>query len=312
MGRRRFRKLLIFAGLVGIIIVILNFIHAYKRLAIPEYQEPIITLYLHQQNKTVNLPLETYICGVVAAEMPASFSLEALKAQALCARTYTCKKILDQKEYPLGADLSDDINTCQAYVNWEEFQKLHPAGYSELRKKIEQAVSSTRAEIITYNQQPIDALYHSTCGGYTESAAEVWQADIPYLQSVKCDYCRDSKYFETTQVISYQNIYDATGLKKSDGNKIYIKDKSSSGRTQILQVFNNEISASKFRSLFNLPSTFWRFTTSKNNLIISSKGYGHGVGMCQYGANGMGKSGKNYRQILSHYYKGIKIYTLNY
>lgn len=311
MGKRRLKKTLLLAGLVIILIFLVNFINA-RKIPWPECREPIITLYLHQEKRTVNLPFESYICGVVAAEMPASFSIEALKAQALCARTYACKKILDHKEYPLGANLSDDITTCQAYVSWEEFQMLHPAQFQKLKEKIEQAVLLTRAEIITFEQRPIDALYHSTCGGFTESASEVWKADIPYLQSVKCNYCQESRYYETTQVISYQNIYNVTGISSKNDRDIFIKDKSQSGRSQLLEIFNSEISAAKFRSLFNLPSTYWKFKTDNNNLIISSKGYGHGVGMCQYGAGGMAQSGKSYRDILSYYYKGTEIYTLDY
>lgn len=277
-----------------------------------EIPPPVIRLYLHRTQEIIELDIEEYICGVVAAEMPASFELEALKAQALCARTYACQKILTQKEYPLNADLSDDISSCQAYVSWEEFEKLHPVGYQAWKSKIQLAVTSTRGEIITYQNQPIDALYHSTCGGNTESAAAAWGADIPYLQSVQCNYCSSSKYYQSEQVISYQelrNIYDYQGSNPPD---ISISQISSSGRAREI-ILNHQVrSAGTFRQLLNLPSTCWNFQKDKDSLIINSRGYGHGVGLCQYGANGLALAGKNYREILSYYYQDTGVRKVSY
>ncbi len=272
--------------------------------------QPIIRLFLHQSGQVIELEIEKYVAGVVAAEMPASFELEALKAQAVCARTYACKKILDRKPYPLNANLSDDINCCQAYVSWEGFQELHPARYEELKEKIQSAVSATRGELISYKDLPIDALYHSTCGGYTESAAAAWGSDIPYLQSVKCNYCSESDYYESTQVISLGMLQDK--LTGNDSAHIEISQKSDSGRARELRVNDQLISAGSFRQLFNLPSTNWELKKESKELIINSRGYGHGVGLCQYGANGMAQQGKGYRQILSHYYKNIRLEKLNY
>ncbi len=274
--------------------------------------QPIIKLYLHESKKIIELEIEQYVCGVVAAEMPASFDLEALKAQALCARTYACKKIIENRSYPLGANLSDDITCCQAYVPWSQFKELHPAQYEKLKAKIELAVFSTEGELIMYKNHPIDALYHSTCGGKTESAAAVWGNEIPYLQSVKCPYCYASNYYETCQVISCQDINDISGLLTGKSPHIEISQKSQSGRAREVMVNDQEISASKFRQLFTLPSTYWEFKIDKDELIINSRGYGHGVGLCQYGANGMALDGKSYIEIISHYYKDTKIVKLKY
>jgi len=274
--------------------------------------EPTIKLYLHNKNRVINLSMEAYVCGVVAAEMPASFAVEALKAQALCARTYAFKKLSQHHKYPLQADLSDDANICQVYISWQQFSKRHPADYEILREKIEQVVSSTRGEIIIYNNQPIDALYHSTCGGRTENASDVWQADIPYLKSVECEYCKASKYYETEQVFSYQDLKDISGLNLDKDINIEITETSRSGRAKELQINGNSISAAKFRKLLKLPSTYWELKVANNSLYINSRGYGHGVGMCQYGANGMALDGKLYKEILAYYYKGTEIYSLNY
>ncbi len=297
-------------GILGIVAVVLACYSHNNHSS--EITPPTIKLYLHESNQIIKLEIEEYVCGVVAAEMPASFALEALKAQALCARTYACKKIMEDRQYPLNADLSDDITCCQAYVSWPQFEDLHPAQYEELKAKIELAVSSTRGELIVYKDKPIDALYHSTCGGQTESAADVWGTDIPYLQSVECKYCSASNYYETRQVISYQDLNDISGLVTGSNPHIEISEKSLSGRAREIKVNDQEISASQFRQLFNLPSTYWEFKNEKDDLIINSRGYGHGVGMCQYGANGMALDGKSYKEIISHYYKDTEIYKLNY
>ncbi len=304
-------KIVIALGIIGILILVLtsSFHHDNSSKKIPQ---PTITLYLHEPKRTIQLEFEEYVCGVVAAEMPASFAIEALKAQALCARTYACKKIIENRPYPMDANLSDDITCCQAYVSWAQFQDLHPAQFELLKAKIEQAVASTRGEIITYKNKPIDALYHSTCGGQTESAGDVWGTKIPYLQSVECNYCSNSNYYESRQVISYQDLHNVSGLLTDNSLSIEISEKTRSGRAREIKLNDQEISANKFRQLFNLPSTYWEFQINTNDLIINSRGYGHGVGLCQYGANGMASDGKNYKEILSHYYKDIKIYKLNY
>ncbi len=272
--------------------------------------EPQIRLYLHQQNETVILNVENYICGVVAAEMPAAFSPEALKAQAVCARTYTFKKILDNHDYPLNGDLSDDPNTCQAYINWEEFQKRHPKNYQLLREKIEDAVCATRGEYMIYDGKPIDALYHSTCGGKTESAGDVWMREVPYLKSVPCSYCQNSSYYQTIQVFSYESLQKIGVIE--DDLRIEITDCSASGRIKTLKINGSAISAAKFRSLLNLPSTCWTFDIQPTELIINSRGYGHGVGLCQYGANGMAQQGKSYKDILFYYYTDIDLKKVEY
>jgi stage II sporulation protein D len=298
-------------ALVILLLLLLTVLAVNLNKPLPEtIPQPMVKLYLHQSGQIIELEIEEYVAGVVAAEMPASFELEALKAQAVCARTYACKKILDGKPYPLNADLSDDISSCQAYVSWDKFQELHPAKYQELKEKIQSAVEDTRGELITYQNSPIDALYHSTCGGHTESAVAAWGSNIPYLQSVKCNYCREYAYYESTQVISLGSLQEK--LTVNGNADIEISQKSDSGRVRQLRVNEQVISAGSFRQLFNLPSTNWELSRQEQGIIVNSRGYGHGVGLCQYGANGLAQQGKDYQQILSHYYKNIRIKKLNY
>lgn len=274
----------------------------------PVKEEPPITVYRSKTGKLETMSLEKYIVGTVAAEMPASFELEALKAQAVCARTYALRKLSEGKVYPREANLSDDINTCQAYVNQSEFINLHP-GQAELWwDKIQQAVKETRGEVILYDNQLIDALYHSTCGGQTESAFEVWGQNIPYLQSVTCRYCQESRRYKTVQVFSWQEVSANTGK----GHSIKVMETSSSGRIKRVKVNQKIMSGSQLRQLFRLPSTWCSFHTDNNELTITSHGYGHGVGLCQYGAQGMAKQGNDYQTILKHYYRQTRVYKLPY
>lgn len=271
-------------------------------------QGPFIQLYLGEEKRVQKMPLEEYITGTVAAEMPASFATEALKAQAVCARTYALRKLLQKHEYPMKADLSDDINTCQAFISKEEFMRRHPRDSEVYWEKIVQAVQSTRGEIMVYQNEPIDALYHSTCGGQTESALEVWGNEVPYLHSVKCNYCRESNYFHSVQVFNWQELPGARG-KNPD---IKILEKSSTGRIKKIAINDQIISGSSLRARLGLPSTWWRLKIGQGKIIINSRGYGHGVGLCQYGANGMAQKGADYHVILNTYYQGIKTYKLKY
>lgn len=267
--------------------------------------EPVINLYLHQQNETISLNLEDYIVGTVAAEMPASFSMEALKAQAVCARTYALKKLIEKHPYPQGADLSDDINSCQAFTN-----VLSGDLNADHLKKIKEAVRSTRGEVLLYNSQPIDALYHSTCGGKTESA---WgeEGNAPYLQSVKCGYCTESPHYHETHKFKNQTLNALVGDR---GRKLSLKiiSFSPSGRVNQLSINGKKLYAARLRQELDLPSQWFEFAVNKKDTTFYTHGYGHGMGMCQYGANGMGKQGKSYRQILEHYYHNIKLYKITY
>ena len=274
--------------------------------------EPYILLYLHEKDQTAKLKFEEYLVGAVAAEMPASFAPEALKAQAVCARTYAVKKLIEQHAYPHQADLSDDINNCQAYISPAEFKRVHPRHHEELLARIQQAVDETRGEIMLSGGEPIDAVYHSTCGGQTEDVGEVWLQALPYLTSVKCKYCSDSKHYSTVQVFSFQQIESHMGLSQDENLKIDILKTTSSGRIKELSINNKIISGEQFRRQLNLPSNWLRFETDPGKLTIKSRGYGHGVGMCQYGANGMAQDGAGYQQILEHYYQDIDFIKISY
>lgn len=274
-------------------------------------RDPSIKLYLSKEDRVITLSLEEYLAGCVAAEMPASFELEALKAQAVCARTYAIRKLLDNHPYPKGADLSDDPNTCQAYISEEEFSKRHGSNSELLFRKVKIAVKETEGVIVLYDNEPIDALYHSTCGGRTADAEESWGSKVPYLKSRVCNYCKDSKRYVTTKVYSFQEISKRTGIKITSQSSIK-EVKGSSGRTVALYIDKTRIKTSRLRSLLDLPSSWVNINISKNKVFMTIHGYGHGVGLCQYGANGLAQKGASYVEILKYYYEGIDIYKINY
>jgi stage II sporulation protein D len=303
---RKTKKRLIIVILVISLAGIYQYIQEQKEATL----EPYIKLYLHKQGTIVAMDLEQYIKGVVTAEMPASFEIEALKAQAVCARTYAVKKLIEQRAYPQGADLSDDISSCQAYA-----PLLNSTGadsyQQELAKKIDQAVESTRGEIMIFDSMPIDALYHSTCGGKTENAGDVWGKDVPYLQSVSCDDCSNSPRYEKSQIFNNEDI---NKLVEEKGNilSIRILAKTPGGRLKSLSINGHQMDGGTLRARLNLPSSSIEIHPSIHTTVIKTRGYGHGVGLCQYGANGMAQRGKNYHQILKKYYSGIDFYKVDY
>jgi stage II sporulation protein D len=307
--KTRTNKRALFIAIVVLIITAVGaggYIHARKAAV----SEPFIHLYLHDQQKIVAMNLEEYIKGTVAAEMPASFDMEALKAQAVCARTYAIKKLLNNSIYPQGADLSDDTQSCQAYISLQNFALQNPER-RELLERINEAVDATRGEIIVYGSEPIDALYCSTCGGQTESPEAVWGGKIDYLTSVKCDDCKESTHYEDTTVVSNDIIKK---LVKDNSKSLHIKILSCTpgGRPQKISINNHPIDAATVRKALNLPSNWIEFEVSSKTTAIHTRGYGHGVGLCQWGANGMAQRGCNYHQILQKYYTGVSFYKIEY
>jgi MreB/Mrl family cell shape determining protein len=272
----------------------------------------------------IEIGMEEYLVGVVAAEMPSSFHMEALKAQAVIARTYALQKRKETggngcKNHP-GSDLCTDSACCQA---WEDvgisLAKWPTDEAPSYLQRIQEAVRATHNMIVTYEGEPIEAVYHSTCGGVTEAAAEAWSGNnsLFYLQSVECSYCRHSPYFKK-EIVMESSAY-AAALKNQKGALpvlgegniplLEVRKCSSSGRNLLLSVGNSEqiYSGTEVRSLLGLPSTFFRWHTENGRIIFTTRGHGHGVGLCQYGADGMGREGKNYQEILKYYYQGVEI-----
>ncbi|KAB7671819.1 stage II sporulation protein D [Bacillus sp. B1-b2] len=283
-----------------------------------EVSEPTMEVGVYRESKEVveKLDLEEYVVGVVASEMPAKFEMEALKAQALTARTYIVKRIVSDKaaELPEGAIVGDSIS-YQVYNDQEELKKIwENAGYDWQKnmKKIEEAVAETRGQILTFEGNPIDATFFSTSNGYTENSDDVWANSISYLQSVESPWDVDSPKFNGEQTISVKEFEESLGVQLSSSSNImenitYTKGK----RIDSATINGKELSGTEIREKLKLKSTDFTMDRDGDNIIVKTKGYGHGVGMSQYGANGMAVSGKTYEDIVKYYYKGVEVTASN-
>lgn len=257
----------------------------------------IINLY-RKNGSVVSMELDEYLVGVVGAEMPASFNIEALKAQAIVARTYTLKTINS------GKKLSDD-NSTQNYKSNEELKNTWGSSYNTYYNKVRSAVIDTKEIVIKYNGSLIDALYHSTSNGYTEDASNVWKNSVPYLKSVSSEYDTTNKNFIYNKFISYQDLSNKLGIPVSYSSNIEISEKTNSGRVKYLNIDGNIFNGVNVRTILELRSTDFVFEKQETGINIITKGYGHGVGMSQYGANGMANNGYSYKDIILHYYTGV-------
>lgn len=276
-----------------------------------------VRLYLHQENKVKKMQLEEYLIGVVAAEMPAEFPLDALKAQAVAARTYAVKRMgTNGVANPLhtGADLCDDHCHGQAWLSREELkERWGTLRYYSYFYKVKTAVDETRGEVLTYQGQLIDPAYHAACGGKTENSEDVWKFQVPYLRSVPCPYEDDPQSVQEV-AISLEQLDQALGttmaaipVSGAKAGGIKVLERTSSGRPKTLLVDGQQFSTVAVRELLGLRSTNFTWKLQDSSITFTTTGYGHGVGMCQYGAKGMAEHGYTYRTILGHYYSGAEV-----
>ena len=273
-----------------------------------------IKLLLTEQNKVVELDFDDYIKGVLIGEMPVAFELEALKAQALVARTYTLYKLRNSGSSHENADICDNVNCCQCYKTKEyAFASWDDSGEKEKWLKVEEAVETTKNQVITYNGEIIAAFFHANSAGKTEDVKHIWgEEEIPYLKSVggfEVDLEEDNKILSSGEFEKIIKEKDESYTYKSGDIKIL--DYTTSGRVNSIQIGANTIKGTEFRNLFGLKSTDIEIETTDEEIKIKTKGYGHGVGMSQVGANQMALDGKKYDEIVKHYYSGVEIQTIS-
>ena len=287
----------------------------------PALSDREIVVSYHESGDRVTLPLETYVIGVVAAEMPSSFEPEALKAQAVIARSYALGKINANagKAANGHGDLCDDPGHCQAYYDPAYLEKEWGADFAEKYRKVTDAVTATAGQVLTYEGGLAQTFYHSTCGGKTASAKEVWGEEIPYLQSVTCKWDRDAPRYRETFSVSLSDLPWLLGdgsspcIAVAEGETVTVvpsvAGESDSGRIEAVSYAGLMFDAADFRRALGLNSTRFTLESDGETLKVTTYGFGHGVGLCQYGANGMAKDGKTYDEILSYYYKGTELNT---
>ncbi len=280
-----------------------------------EKGEEISIKLLHEKTgETEEVNLEEYLCNVVSAEMPVSFELEALKAQAIVARTYTIFKMENKKHE--NADICDSSKCCQAWVSKEErFKRWEDGKKEENWIKISKAVDETKGKIITYNNKPINAFFHSNSGGKTELPVNVWGGNnYPYLQVIETSGENEYKQFLSELELSNEELLDKLKVKYGDininfedDNDIKILEFTESGRVRTIKMGNHNISGVELRNILNLKSNNFEIEKKDGKIKFKVKGYGHGVGMSQTGADSLAKQGKNAEEIIKHFYKNIEI-----
>lgn len=270
---------------------------------------------LHSETGIVEeLPLDTYLYGVVSSEMPAVYREEALKAQAVVARTYTIYKIKNGSKHE-NADICDSPSCCQAWISKENrFSRWEEKDRENFWNKIVNAVESTKGKIITYNNEPINAFFHSNSGGKTELPINVWGGEYPYLQVVETSGEDMYSTYSSEVVISKDELISKMLEKNSkfeiDFSKedaIKILGYTDGERIKEIQIGNTVLSGVEARAIFGLKSAKFNFEIIDNNIKFTVSGYGHGVGLSQSGSDALASQGKNYEEIIKHYYKDVEI-----
>lgn len=279
-------------------------------------KEPLnytVSVFRDKLGEVQELELESYVAGVVASEMPATFEEEALKAQALAARTYVTQIIAagGAADLPDKADITDTI-AHQVYKSDDELKALWKDEYDNKKAKIKKAVEATKGEVLTYKGKPITASFFSTSNGWTENAKDYWEEDVPYLQSVESEWDKDAapEFIHETS-IAVAEFEEKLGIKLSKGEIGTVLERTPGHRVKTVSIAGQTFSGRDIREKLGLRSTDFHWTQKGDSILIQTKGYGHGVGMSQYGANGMAKEGKNYNEIVMHYFKGVEIASVD-
>ncbi len=298
----------LFIVFIPFIIVMVFDIDKKEEIALNFVSNTIIRVKREGSGDIEYLPLEEYIVGVLAGEMPIYFEKEAFKAQAVAARSYALKRIEYNKENEY--DVVDSVIN-QVYLDNNYLKDAWKDEYVTNINKLREVVNETENEILEYDGEVIDALFFSTSNGYTENASLVFNMDLPYLKSVKSAWDeKTSSAFRSSLSISLNDFYDKLGLDYNEKLDVKIIKRSSTNRVINLNINGKEFISKSLYSKLGLRSTDFSIRQDGNNVIIDMVGYGHGVGMSQYGAEGMAEEGYSYSDILKYYYSGTNIKKL--
>ena len=249
------------------------------------------------------MDMDEYLTGVVLAEMPAFFEPEALKAQAVAARTYARKAAVTGGKHGDGS-VCTDYTCCQAYLSPEEY--LEKGGIRDDIQKVRSAVLDTSGYVLTYNGELIEAVYFSCSGGKTEDAAAVWGTDYPYLRSTDSPGEEGAAFYSDTKVFTPEEFENALGIVLSAEPAQWFGEvtRTAGDGVDTMEIGGLKFSGVELRTALGLRSTAFTITVQENMIQVETLGYGHRVGMSQYGADAMAAAGSDYQQILSHYYPG--------
>lgn len=277
-------------------------------------KEDTISVFMTTENETEVMDMRDYIIGAVAAEVPASYDEEAIKAQALAAVTFAEYKKKNGTENGIqGADISDDSSKHQGYMTKEEMKSKWGDAYESYYRKIADAVDDVIDKVIVYDDEPIMAAYHAISSGRTESAENMWGEDIEYLVSVDSEWDTQSTRYKSEVVLTpddienFMEFTDNADFSTEKEEWIKITEVSESGTVLEADVCGVSLTGMEVRNLFSLRSPVFSVEYSQGEYVFTVSGYGHGVGMSQNGANCMAQNGSTYEEIIKHYYKGVTI-----
>lgn len=270
-----------------------------------EGDEQEMTIRVLHEGRIINLDLDDYVCAVLMAEMPASFESEALKAQAVAIRTYTLRKIHGTQKHP-DADICTNNDCCQAYKSLENSEN------TESGRKVRTAVLDTIGQVLLYDHELIDATYFSSSGGRTESAVAVWGMNVPYLQA-KDSPEEDAKYYRDQVSFDESEILSLLGFSNSIRDFTYKDITYTDGYgVDTINICGTMFTGIELRHLLNLRSTAFDIKIAGDTITFITRGYGHRVGLSQYGAQSMAQKGNNYQQILAYYYPDTELMVLDH
>ena len=315
MGENMRKILVVLISIFIVPLSITNFFYDFKikkivsGIIINEEKKKDTTIRVLRSNNNIEtLNLEDYLIGVVSSEVPVYFENEAIKAQAVAARTYALKQMQNRQNE--SYDVTDTTST-QVYKSDDELKNKWGTKYEEYKNKIKQCIDETSGQYLTYNNDIIYAFFFSMSNGKTEDNKNVFGKDLPYLKSVDSSFDeKETNNFKVTTNISLSDFYQKLGLPYNDNLTINDIQYTESGRVGNLKINNSIFKGTAIRSKLSLRSTDFTIEKKDNNVVITTKGFGHGVGLSQYGANALAKQNKKYDEILKYYYQGTNLQKL--
>ena len=299
------KKILLFSSLVVFIpFILVTFFIRDDEITFNFSSNSLVRVYDEENKVIYNIPIEDYVVGVVAGEMPVDFELEALKAQSVAARSY----VMVQMEKNIKKRY-DVVNTVmnQVYLDKSHLMTVWKDSYIEKINKIKSAVLATKGEYISYDGKVAEALFFSTSPGVTENSEEIFKNKVEYLRSKESSWDEISPVYTSNITYTLEEFYNLLNIEYKKNLEIEITKTTSTGRIKKIKINGKELTGNYVCSKLKLKSTYFEIIKEDNKVIIKNKGYGHGVGMSQYGAQGMAKLGYTYQDILKHYYTDIEI-----
>lgn len=278
-----------------------------------------VDVWLSDEKKVVEVDFEDYVTRVTASEMPANFDEEALKAQSVAARTYVMAKIIkyeDKKPEAHPKAPVCDSTHCQVYKTEKQLIESHSEGWEKSFAKLKKACKATEGQMLYFDGELVmQPLFFSSSGGQTENSEDVFSGAYPYLVSVSSPYEEGASHSNEKKEFSINEIKKALKKTYSDRepgtisiNNIKIVSRTAGGRVESMQIGEARYKGTEVRNALGLSSTLFNISFKDEKVVFTSNGYGHGVGLSQYGANGMAKEGYDYKEILMHYYTGTQVY----